>query len=83
MAYKQMSIMLALLTTLCVTSRSDGQVKDSEKRVVNITKDIQYNIQNTTTKYTDCSSPCFTKLTSFHFASSQLPVLDQSVAKCK
>jgi hypothetical protein len=82
MANKQMSIMLALLTTLRVTSCSDRQVKDREKEAVNITKDIQYNIQNSTTKYTDCSSPRFTKLTSFHFVSSQLPVSDHSVAKC-
>ena len=74
--------MLALLTTLRVTSSSTRQVKDREKGAANITKDIQYNVQNSTTKYTDCSSPCFTKLTSFHFASSQLPVLDHSVAKC-
>jgi hypothetical protein len=74
--------MLALLTTLRVTSRSNRHVKDTEKGAVNITKDIEHNIQNSTTKYIDRSSPCFTKLTSFHFASSQLPVSDHSVAKC-
>jgi len=77
-----MSIMLALLTTLRVTSLSDRQVKDREKGALIITKDIQYNIHNSTTKYTDCYSPCFTNLTLFHLASSQLPVLDHSVAIC-
>lgn len=54
MANKQTSVMLDLLTSLRVTSRCDRQVKNTEKGAGNIPKDMQDNIQYSTTKQNTC-----------------------------